>query len=291
MSLILQSSPDGCSNTWRLGSHEDPGWFDTSGALTAGRFTLATVFRLHWRLPPDPPDGIYNVLHAVTIGRASQSGKTDIEQLVQIKDAGLHVTCRFVNSSGYVERHTVALPGPWQHYQDRNLLLIYTSDTSEGDPRFLKTVNVLYDLDNLDQLQCIKHYFRTPLLSDIDFANWPDHRVICDHEQYNVPRDHVIVHGHGAMQTDSSTSFVIQRIWGSLGQTLDAFDSLHIGAFTQKTVPDQIGTVRAWYNCDCDSTVTKGPEIWAVCTGRYLHRNSLGIKLSTDAQYRDHAHK
>jgi hypothetical protein len=291
MSLVVQSLPGAAENHWRLGPCEDPGWFDTRGPFTAGKFALATVFRLHWHLPPDPQDGIYNVLHAVTMGRINQYEKTHIEKLVQYKDQGLHVTCRVILRNGQVKRHTVALPGPWQQYQERDLLLIYLADTSPDDPQLVRTVNILFDLEQLDQLQYIEHDFHVPLLAELDFVTWPDHRVICDHEQNNVPRDHVIVHGGCPEGRDYQTPFVLRRVWGTLGQTILPEHSLQLASFLQRKVPDQPGLAQAWYNCDCDDAVTFGAETWALCGGRYQQSHRLGIKLSTAPSNLYRAHK
>lgn len=278
--VILGSPEHGLRTAWRLGLHTDPGWFDTSGSLVPGRFVLATVFRLHWQLPEQPPDGIYNMLHAVTMGHANRHSKTHLEQLVQILHGDLHITCRITDSSGAVQRNTVALPDSWQSYQHRDMLLIYTSDIDANDATMLDTNNVLYDLHSLEQLQCLPHRVCIPLNTDIDFASWPAYRVICDHEQHHVPRDHVIVHGSCNVLPNVCTSFEILRVWGSLGQTLNPLDQSNVQTLAESQIPDQIDSVDAWYNCDCARTVNSDTRTWALCTGRYRHRHSLGLELA-----------
>jgi len=241
---------------------------------------MATVFRLHWRLSPTTPDGIYNVLHAVTMGRAARPGKTHLEQLVQILHGGLHITCRVSDNVGQVHRNTVALPGHWEQYLHRDMLLIYTADTRVQDPAALDTMNVLYDFHSLDRLQCLPYRVRVQSIIDFDFASWPDARVICDHEQNHVPRDHVIVHGRSCTLSNLYTPFEILRVWASLGQTLDPLDQSNVRALSQIQVPDHIGSVHAWYNVDCDRVVDRDMDTWALCTGRYRQRQSLGIKLT-----------
>ena len=145
MNLRLHTSGFDKSDSWRLGPDEDPGWFVIDGAdRKQGVFSLVTLFRLDWDLTAKSlPDGIHNMLHAVTIGRDGEPGKTHIEQLVQIFNGDLHITCRSIDHSGQTYRHTVALPGHWQQYQNRDLLLLYTADPNSLEPTWLTTTNVL----------------------------------------------------------------------------------------------------------------------------------------------------
>ena len=267
---------------WRLGPHTDPGHFDTSAAASPpGQFVMATVFRLHWQLQSGAPDNIYNMLHAVTMGRIGHAHKTHVEQMVQILHGDLHVTCRIMDSTGQVHRNTVALPGSWRHYQDRALLLIYTAAAVSQDPIILHTRSVLYDVDSWDLLQDLPHTVKIVHAADVDFVSWPDHTVICDHDQFQMSRDHVMVHGHCNQQHVLDASFELQRVWGSLDQTLDPRDIHIVRQFGQARVPDHIGPAQAWYNCCSDKVVTQGQDRWARCTGRYQQNNSLGFALHT----------
>jgi len=270
---------------WRLGPHTDPGQFDTSTASSVpGHFVLATVFRLHWQLQPGAADSIYNMLHAVTIGRSGHAHKTHLEQLAQILHGDLHVTCRIQLNTGEIRRNTVALPGSWQDYQDRALLLIYTATAVSQDPVILHTRSVLYDIDRWNLLQDLPHTVRVEHPADVDFVCWPAHSVICDHEQSSVPRDHVVVHGHCHQHHMLDASFELQRVWGSLDQALDPGDIDTVHQFTQVQVPDHIGPAQAWYNCCSDNAVTHGQDRWARCTGRYRQSQSLGIRLDSVAE-------
>lgn len=267
---------------WRLGPYTDPGRFDTSAAASVpGHFVVATVFRLHWQLRPGAPDRIYNVLHAVTMGRAHNAHKTHVEQLAQILHGRLHVTCRIQDSTGRVQRNTVALPGCWQGYQDRVFLLMYTANVLSQDPVILHTRSVLYDVDSWALLQDLPHTVLIEHAADVDFVSWPGHTVICDHEQFRVPRDHVIVHGHCDQQHVPDAPFALHRVWGSLDQTLDPGDIDTVHQFTLPQVPDHIGPAHAWYNCCSHNSITQGQDRWAVCAGRYLQSQSLGIRLGT----------
>lgn len=276
MSLTIGSGR--CPN-WRLGPDADPGQFDTSAtASVPGQFVVATVFRLHWQLQPGAPDSIYNVLHAVTMGRSGHAHKIHVEQLAQILQGDLHVTCRITDRTGRVQRNTVALPGTWQDYQDRDLLLIYTANAVSQDPVILHTRNVLYDLDNWLLLQDLPHTVELQHPADVNFASWPNNTVICDHEQRGIRRDHVMIHGF-CLQHD--TPFELHRVWGSLDQTLDSGHIHTVHQFAQVQIPDHIGPAQAWYNCCSDNAVTQGQDCWARCTGRYYQRQSLGIRLGT----------
>jgi hypothetical protein len=282
MSLIVGSEMQGMCANWRLGPDADPGWFDTSGShCMPGNFVIATVFKLHWHLHPHPPDGIYNVLHAVTMGRAGITGKTHLEQLAQILQGDLHITCRITDSTSRVQRRTVALPGSWQRYQDRAMLLIYTGQTSEANPTLVQTTTILYDVASTYVLQKLSYQLSISSSKDLDFVSWPAHRVICDHEQNQVPRDHVIVHGHCHSRQHANTPFELISVWGSLGQTLDPSDRSIVAALTQNQISDRIGPAEAWYNCHGDRVVTQGPDRWALCTGLYQQSDRLGILLSS----------
>lgn len=287
MSLLMGSEMQGMYANWRLGPDADTGWFDTRGSQwITGKFVLATVFKLHWRLDPGAADGIYNLLHAVTMGRACSPGKTHLEQLAQILHGDLHITCRITDSFGLVQRNTVALPGSWQRYQGRAMLLIYTGDPGIQNPTLVQTTNTLYDLASMDQLQSLQYCAQIRSSKDLDFASWPTHRVVCDYEQNNVPRDHVMVHGNCHHDTSAQTPFELLSVWGSLGQTLDPSDRSIVEALTQNQVSDRIGPAEAWYNCHCDRVITQGPDRWALCTGRYQQSNRLGILLSRTGQDR-----
>lgn len=248
---------------------------------------MATVFKLCWRLVSDAPDRIYNVLHAVTMGRADNTSKTHLEQLAQILYGDLHITCRIIDSFGVAHRHTMALPGSWQHYQDRAMLLIYTGDVIQNDPAVVQTTSMLYDLANKHLLQQLTHSVVLRSSQDLDFASWPQHRVICDHEQNHVPRDHVMVHGHGDLQQHSSTSFELISIWSSLGHALDPANPFWLEALMHSPVPDRIGSAEAWYNCHCDRVVMQGTNHWTLCTGRYRQTDRLGIWLPTRGSKQD----
>jgi hypothetical protein len=265
---------------WRLGPDHDPGWFNTGDAeWLPGKFVMATVFKLHWDLTNPMPDGIYNTLHAVTIGHANRPGKTHIEQLAQILHGDLHITCRLQDSTSQVHRHTIALSGSKNQYINRTMLLLYTLDYNHHDPSMLKTMNVLYDFDTLDQLQCVPHNFRLQHAEDVNFTSWSDHKVICDHEHNHVPRDHVIIHGHCDQHNSRLMPFELFRVWSSLGQTLDPLNLRMVSCLAQNNVSDYIGGVQAWYNCDCDRWIAQGTDKWALCTGVYQQTHSLGIKL------------
>jgi len=282
MSLIVGSEMQGMCANWRLGPDADPGWFDTSGShCMPGNFVIATVFKLVWRLDPHTPDGIYNVLHAVTMGRANTAVKTHLEQLAQILHGDLHITCRITDSTGRVQRHTVALPGSWQRYQDRDMLLIYTGQTSESNPTLVQTTTILYDVASTDVLQKLSYQLSIPSREDLDFVSWPAHRVICDHEQNQVPRDHVIVHGHCHSCQHANTPFELISVWGSLDQSLALSEPSFFEALINTPVPDRIGSAEAWYNCSCDRAMIRNNSKWALCTGHYRQTDGLGIRLPT----------
>jgi hypothetical protein len=272
-------------SNWRLGPDDNPGWFNTSDAeWLPGKFAIATVFKLHWDLSQPMSDGIYNLLHAVTIGHLGRAGKTHIEQLAQILHGDLHITCRFQDSTGQVHRHTVALPGSKNQYLGRTMLLLYTSNCNHDDPTMLYTTNVLYDFDTLNQIQCVPYNFCLQHTDDVNFASWPGHRVICDHEHNHVPKNHVNIHGHCNQHNDELTSFELFRIWGSLGQTLDPLNLDTVSRLTQNNVSDYIGGAQAWYNCACDRWTIQDTNKWALCTGFYQQTHALGIKLATMVQ-------
>jgi hypothetical protein len=271
-------------HVWRLGPDHNPGWFNTGNAeWSPGKFVIATVFKLHWDLSHPISDGIYNMLHAVTIGHAGRPGKTHLEQLAQILHGDLHITCRLQDSTNQVYRHTVALPGSKNQYLDRTMLLLYTSNYNHHDPTMMCTMNVLYDFDTLEQIQCVTHAVRVQHAEDIKFTPWPDHRVICDHEHNYVPRDHVIIHGGCNQHNAEPKPFELFRVWGSLGQTLDPLDLGTVSCLVQNNVPDHIGGAQAWYNCDCDRWIMQDADKWALCTGVYQQTHALGIKQSTTA--------
>lgn len=280
MSLLIGPENQCMLANWRLGPDTDPGWFDTNGtAERHGNFIIATMFCLRWQLPNHTPDGIFNILHAVSLGRAARTGKTHLEQLAQILHGRLHITCRITDSTNEVQRNTVALSGSWQQYQDRTMLLIYTGSVDAQDPHKIQTHNLLYDPSNLDVLQHVTSMTKIESRIDVDFTTWKGHRVICDHEQYHRPRDHVIVHGNWLPSPVAHTPFAINRIWGSLDQTIDACDPLQVREFTGEIVPDRIGSAKAWYNCNCNNVVIQHAHRWARCTGRYQQTNSLGLRL------------
>jgi hypothetical protein len=267
-------------SNWRLGPEHDPGWFNIRDAeWLPGKFAIATVFKLHWDLSHPMSDGIYNVLHSVTIGHLGQDGKTHIEQLAQILHGDLHITCRFQDSTSQVHRHTIALPGSKNQYLGRTMLLLYTLDYNSHDPTILNTMNVLYDFDTLDQIQCVPYNFRLQHAEEVNFTSWPDHKVICDHEHNHVPRDHVHIHGHCNQHNSKTTSFELFRVWGSLGQTLDPLNLRIVSCLAQNNVSDYIGDAQAWYNCDCNRQIIQDTDKWALCTGFYQQTHTLGIKL------------
>ena len=267
---------------WRLGPDHDPSWFNTGNVEWApGKFVIATVFKLHWDLSDSIPDGIYNMLHAVTMGRANRSSKIHIEQLAQILHGGLHITCRFQDSTGQVHRHTVALPGSKNQYIGRTMLLLYTSDCNYHYPTMLSTLNVLYDFDTMTQIQCVPYNVNLQHADDVNFTSWPDCKVICDHEHNRAPRNHVIVHGSCNQHDSRHTSFELFRIWGSLGHTLNPLNIDTVSCLAQNNVSDYISGAQAWYNCNSDRWITQDQDKWALCTGFYQQTHALGIKIST----------
>lgn len=262
------SPEQGLRATWRLGPGVDPGWFETGQPSTPGKFALATVFRLHWQSPSMPQDGIYHMVHAVTMGRASRPGKTHLEQMVQILHGDLHITCR-MDICGVVSRNTVPLPGTWNLYNDRTMLLIYTADIDSENPEILNATHVLYDFHSLEQLQCVDHMTQTPSTTYMDFTSWPDYRVTCDHEQDHVPSNHLFVHGHCCENFPVDLSFELFRLWGSLGQTFDAQNMENVRKLVTDRVPDRIDSAEAWYNIDCARSWQEGQDFFSECSGLY----------------------
>lgn len=247
--MILGPEQHGMCANWRLGRDNNPGWFDIKGKQwMPGQFALATVFRLLWSIPTHPKDAIYNMLHAVTMGHVGSSGKTHLEQFAQILDGSLHITCRITDTSDRVHRNTVKIPGIIDQYLNRTMLLIYTSLPDTNYPLGLQTTNVLYDFESLDILQVIFHNLTLLSLQDLDFDRWPDHRVVCDHEQNNQPRNHVIIHSHCWQEHLFDARFELLHVWGSLGQRFDPLEKNHIRVFKSGLVPNKIGPATAWYN-------------------------------------------
>jgi hypothetical protein len=281
MSVLMGPESQAMCANWRLGPDDDPGLFDTSACdCTSKEFVLATVFSLHWHLLTDAPDGIHNLLHAVTMGRADRAHKTHLEQLAQILGGQLHVTCRSIDSTGLVSRNTVALPGSWQHYQGIKMLLIYRGRLYQETGWHLWTQNVLYDLDNSTMLQHLEHIAVVQDVMDFDFVTWPAHRVICDHEQFRVPRNHVMIHGNHVQQPKAHTPFELLSVWGSLDRGLDPLDWANRIALGNPCPPDLIGHTSAWYNCSDVNNITHGGISWMTCGGRYQQKHSLGIKIT-----------
>jgi hypothetical protein len=268
------------SGSWRLGPDADPGWFDVSAAdIQPAQWIMCTVFRLRWAASTFQQEGIHNCLHAISVGRQNRSSKIHLEQIVQILHGEPHVTCRIQDSAGRVHRHTVALPGPKESYNNRWMLLIYTANGSTVNARQVQTCSVLYDLDTGQLLQSLTYTGSVACVQDVDFGSWPHERVICDHEQDQQARDHVMVHGN--TRDPVSAQFELKRVWGSLGCAIDALDPSTAQSLLQEHVPDQIGHAKAWYNCASTRAVFQGQHCYARCTGRYQQNNSLGFALYT----------
>jgi len=265
------------SGAWRLGSDEDPGWFDLSHAdIQPAQWIMCTVFRLRWLPCIFQKEGIHNCLHSITVGRQNQSSKIHLEQIAQILHGQLHITCRIQDSAGQVHRHTVALPGDQEHYNNRWMLLIYTGNGANADPCRVRTANVLYDLDTGQLLQSLTYTGSVSSARDIDFGSWQHLCVICDHEQLHQARDHVMVHGN--TRDPVSAQFELSRIWGSLGCTLDALDPSTTQSLLQNDVPDQINNAKAWYNCASNLVVFQGQHCYNRCTGRCQSSDFLSFR-------------
>ena len=263
------------SASWRLGPDADPGWFDVSAAdIQPAQWIMCTVFRLRWDPSIFWQEGIHNLLHSISVGRQDRSSKIHLEQIAQILHGELHVTCRIQDSAGRVHRHTVALPGTKEHYNNRWMLLIYTANGCTADPCQVRTCNVLYDLDTWQMLQSLIYTGSVACARDVDFGSWPHQRVICDHEQHNRSRDHVVVHGN--TRDPVSSQFELRHVWGSLGCTLDALDPSTAQNLLQIDVPDQINGAMAWYNCASDPSMSQGQQFCARCTGRYQQKIPWG---------------
>jgi len=263
-----------------LGPDEEPGWFDLSDAvIQPAQWIMCTVFRLRWDPSIFQQEGIHNCLHSISVGRQDRSSKIHLEQIAQILHGQLHITCRVQDSAGKVHRHTMALPGINENYNNRWMLLIYTGNGSNTDPCRVRTSNVLYDLDTRQLLQSLTYTGSVSCARDVDFGSWQHLRVICDHEQLHQARDHVMVHGN--TRDPVSAQFELSRIWASLGCTLDALDPSTAQSLLQIDVPDQISNVKAWYNCASNLRVFRGQHCYARCTGRYQQSDSLGFRSHT----------
>jgi len=264
---------------WRLGSDTEPGWFNLEDQETQhGQWFMSTVFRLKWDPCTFKQEGIHNCLHAVTVGRKGRAGKIHLENLAQILHGGLHITCRIQDSAGRIERHTMPLPEDKEYYNHRRLLLLYASTGSGPEKQRAKTHSVLYDCDTLKLLQNLAWTAPVACAEDLDFGSWPQQRVICDFEQNHRACDHVMVHGHAG--DSASAQFELDRVWGTLGATLDPLDPSTIHSLLQTTVADKIGNINAWYNCWQDRTVWWKKDTYARCTGLYNQPNQLGFKLA-----------
>jgi hypothetical protein len=268
------------SASWRLGPDADPGWFDVSAAdIQPAQWIMCTVFRLRWDPSIFWQEGIHNLLHSISVGRQDRSSKIHLEQIVQILHGELHITCRIQDSTRRVHRNTVALPGIKESYNNRWMLLIYTANGSTVDPCEVRTCNVLYDYDTGQLLQNLTYTGSVACVQDVDFGSWQHQRVICDHEQHQQARDHVMVCGY--TRDPVSSQFELRRVWGSLGYTLDALDPSTAQSLLQEHVPDQISHAKAWYNCASNVTMFWGQHCYARCTGQYQQNNSLGFTLHT----------
>jgi hypothetical protein len=223
-------------SNWRLGSYRDPGWFDASDLHNLKtEFSLSTVFKLCWQSVDPTKDRIYNLLHGITLGWHHKTSKIHIEQLAQILHGELHITSRFSDHAGRVHRNTQPLPGGLNNI-GQWLRLDY-SGKLEND--IFSTTAEIYNHDTNTFVQQCKYQAAVDP-TNFKFYTWNTDRVMCDHEQFGVPSDHIIVHGN---TNDYNVAlFDIQQVCSSIGD---------VGVLYCADLAEHLSDVKHRYNNTC----------------------------------------
>lgn len=199
-------------SNWRLGSDANPGCVDIGDIdKLKTEFSMSTVFKLCWNLPNPAQDQIYNLLHSITMGWQHKKSKIHIEHLAQILQGELHITSRFSDHTGRVHRNTQPLPGRLTNI-GQWVRLEYSGLVENNS--FYTTAEIYnYNTNTLVQ-QCKYNASVDP--KNLECYAWSSNSVDCKHEQFGVPSDHVMVHGH---TTNSTAAFEIGQVCGSIGGT------------------------------------------------------------------------
>jgi hypothetical protein len=201
------------ASNWRLGSDRDPGWFDVGDLDNINtEFSMSTVFKLNWQSVDPTKDQIHNLLHSITLGWSNKTSKIHIEQLAQILHGELHITSRFSDHAGRVHRNTQPLPGGLMNI-GKWLRLDYSGFLENN---IFSTVAEICNYNTGASVQQCS-YKAAVNSTDFNFYTWNSNRVTCNYEQFGVPCNHVMIHGHTT--SPDVAQFDIQQVRGSIGNT------------------------------------------------------------------------
>jgi hypothetical protein len=266
---------DSAVDAWRLGSPDEPGWFDISGCeKLETKWAMITLFRLDWTDFDLQQDAFINMLHSITIGSQTRKSKIHLENFAQILHGGLHITSRFCDHSGIHHRHTRPMPGNPYDFLGRWMVLCYTGRVVGSR---LITCSILYDYESRRRLQRNYYTYQPFEQNHTTFGYMPKDRIICAPETMNIPSDHVNVGGRTLQK--KNRGFCVQRIWACLGQTFYQTSPDNMSALFQTPWPETIADCRAWYCCDVAERCDTDPA-YAVCHGLYHHPQDLGLDLA-----------